>query len=951
VIGMGSTEHRGASSWNGYPERMTSMKAFVAALSVLTLIAPTAAAQSVTLWDGRAVASIVHDGTRTGELIADLLARDLKSLTGRDANVSRTLAGCGPVCVVVGTYDSPLLGELATKTGVKPRALKGRWERYERAGVAANGTTYLLIAGSDRRGMIYGVVDLTRELGISPWEWWADVTPRRVARLTVNGNDTLSAAPSVQYRGFFLNDEDWGLQPWAAKTYEPETGDIGPKTYARICELMWRLKANTIWPAMHNSTRPFYTFPDNPKVADDYAILVGTSHAEPMMRNNVREWDEKTRGAFNWVTNRDALIKYWQERVVEAKRYESIYSLGLRGIHDGPMEGAETDEARKAVTADVVAVQRNLLGAALGKPIIEIPQALTIYKEVEDTYNAGLKVPDDVMLVWSDDNYGYLTRLSSRAEQMRSGGAGIYYHISYWGRPHDYLWLSTTHPALIREEMGRAWDENARREWIFNVGDIKPSEYLATYLMDLAFDHRTFDETPRKHVQDFMSKQFGAEHASEIAAIMMRYYDLAFERRPEFMGWDQTEPTTPARTSAYVQSDGEEAQHRLAAYSDLVSRAEKVAAALPADRQDAYFQMVLYPVRGAANINTRILTLDLSALYARQGRASANRYSEQAKAAQERLVEETARYNSMLNGKWRFMMNMESRRLPVFDVPEYPTWSPAAKTGCSHAFNGQFANEGGPGPLKFRAGTPGTQTIVLFGYAPTDLDWTAKSANASLKLSAQSGTLNASNGYETRLTVTYDGGASMGNITLACGGRPMPVRTQLVPASTVPAEAYRAIAIPVTPAPMNAQWEIIDGLGSQGKVVRSKLDLPSLDPREAAKAAPLVYRFTSSSTVGGEAKIVLLPTKPLHPGLGVRIAVSLDGGPLHELDYATVGRSDEWRENVLSNTAVRTLAIKLLEPGAHVLKIHALDPGVVLDRIEIELDGAPKHYGAPFNSF
>jgi hypothetical protein len=199
--------------------------------------------------------------------------------------------------------------------------------------------------------------------------------------------------------------------------------------------------------------------------------------------------------------------------------------------------------------------------------------------------------------------------------------------------------------------------------------------------------------------------------------------------------------------------------------------------------------------------------------------------------------------------------------------------------------------------------------------------------------------------------VTYDGGETKGNLVLGCGGRPLNVRTQLLPRSTVPAESYRAIAIPVASAPMNPQWEIIDGLGSSGRVVRARLNLPSLDAKDAAIAAPLVYEFTSTSAVGGELKVVALPTKPLRPGLGVRIAVSLDGGPLRVFDYATIGRSDQWRENVLSNTAVRSLQFKLLAPGAHELRIHALDPGVVLDRIEIELDGAPKHYGAAFNAF
>jgi hypothetical protein len=303
----------------------------------------------------------------------------------------------------------------------------------------------------------------------------------------------------------------------------------------------------------------------------------------------------------------------------------------------------------------------------------------------------------------------------------------------------------------------------------------------------------------------------------------------------------------------------------------------------------------------------------------------------------------------MLNGKWRFMMDMAPRKLPVFDVPEYPTWSASGKSGCGVAFNGQFADDGA---LTFRRGKPGKQTVTLFGYAPKDLAWTARSANAGLKLSADSGMLAAANGHEARLTVTYDGGSSTGNLSLSCaGGRPMNVRTKVLPESTVPAEAYRAIAIPVTSAPVNPQWETIDGLGSQGQVVRARLDLPSLDAKDAARAAPLIYRFTSRSEVGGEARVVALPTRPLHPGLGVRIAVSLDGGPVEVFDYATVGRSDEWRENVLSNTAVRSLAFKLLKPGPHELRIHALDPGVVLDRIEIDLDGAPAHYGAPFNAF
>lgn len=421
------------------------------------------------------------------------MGRDLEALTGAVPIRSNDLKACGKVCIVITTIDSPLSNRLA-KADLS--GLNGQWERYGRSVIATPDQTIVLISGSDTRGAIWGVMDLTRELGVSPWEWWADVTPRRVDKLTLKSSTILSDAPTVKYRGIFLNDEDWGLQPWAAKTFETDTKDIGPKTYAKIFELMWRLKANTIWPAMHDSTKPFYQIKGNPEMARDYAIVVGTSHAEPMMRNNVREWDKAKNGDFNFFTNRERMISYWRERAQEVKGFENIYSVGLRGVHDSAMEGAETIEQARDGVAEVIGIQRDLLARAQKTPANQIPQALTLYKEVLDVYKAGLKVPDDITLVWPDDNYGYIHQLSTPDEAARSGGAGVYYHVSYWGRPHDYLWLGTTHPALIREQMQRAHVTGAHDIWIVNVGDIKPAEYLTQYFLDLAFDARMFEAAP-----------------------------------------------------------------------------------------------------------------------------------------------------------------------------------------------------------------------------------------------------------------------------------------------------------------------------------------------------------------------------------------------------------------------------------------------------------------------
>ncbi len=917
---------------------------------------PVRASEAVLFADGE-VASIVHEDHRTAELAGHLLARDLHALTGRAPVVSNDLAACVKLCVVAGRQDSPLVENVARDAGITLAHLQGQWERYERVLVPSRSdpkVSYLLIAGSDPRGTVWGLIDLTREMGVSPWEWWADVTPRRVERLTVTGARSLSDAPSVQYRGIFLNDEDWALQPWAAKTYEPEVGDIGPKTYARIFELLWRLKANTIWPAMHDSTKPFYQILGNAETARDYSIVVGTSHAEPMMRNNVREWDDKVRGEFNYFTNRQALVDYWRERAEEVKDSDTIYTIGLRGKHDSGMQGASSPEEAREALNDVIAIQRQLLSEAQGRPMDQISQVITLYKEVLDVYSAGLKVPEDVTLVWPEDNYGYIHQLSNAEERKRSGGSGIYYHLSYWGRPHDYLWLATTHPALIREQMDRAWQMDARKIWIFNVGDIKPAEYLTDYALGLAFDSEAIAQTPREHLEAWASRQFGADAADPITDIMMEYYDLAFERRPEFMGFGQVEPTRPNRISDYVRTGGEEAERRLERYAEIVRQAEALAATMPPDRADAFFQLVLYPVRAAASLNERILKLDIAAVHAKAGRAmfdptntadwTSNRLSGApradmnalaagAKAAHQRIVSDTAAYNALGGGKWNGMMHMAPRGLPVFQEPIYPSWVLPASADCGI----ETPN------LTFVAGEPATQAFTVYS-AGSPLDW-SYSGLRGVTASIASGTLNAANGFSQRIELAYDGGEGLDAGAIQCGEEKLEISARLTkPAAGMPPVINGTISLPATAAQSPA-WETIPGLGSRGSALRSKFDLPSVDaPRGLA---PLTYRFATEEMGEAELRIVAIPVHALTSTNRLRIAVHLDGRPIEVLDFQTFGRSDEWKQNVLANTAVRNIPLKRLPPGAHTLEIYPLDPGFIFDRIDILLDGAPDYYGAP----
>ncbi len=907
--------------------------------ATLVLASPLAAAQPFALAEQGRLPAIVHDGQATMRLAAGLLARDLQALSGLQAATSTRFADCEARCIVVGTAGSPLVRDAARKAGIDLGALRGQRERYLRA---ASGTM-LLIAGADPRGAAYGVVDLSRELGVSPWEWWADVAPRRPAQLAADGAHRLSPAPSVEYRGIFINDEDWGLQPWAARTYD-KAGDIGPATYARVFELLWRLKANIIWPAMHPSTKAFFAVPGNAQMAADYAIVVGSSHAEPMLRNNVGEWNGKTDGPFNYFSNRDALLRYWQSRVDESTAFDAVYTMGLRGAHDSAMEGVRDAAHGRDTLAEVIGVQRAMLARARNKPAHQVPQVLTLYKEVLDFYNTGLQVPDDVTLVWPDDNYGYLHQLSTEAERKRSGGAGIYYHLSYWGRPHDYLWLATTHPALVRDQLQRAWATGARKAWVVNVGDIKPAEYLTQYFLDMAFDASALRQDPRQHLQAWAAAQFGPALAQQAAAIMLDYYELAWERRPEFMGFGETEPTRPNRASDYIRTGGEEAEQRLARYRALAAQAEALSLRVPAPLRDAWFQLVLYPVRAAANLNTRILRLELAAEYARQRRPSADWQVQQARQAHAALVADTAAYNALGKGKWKHIMDMAPRRLPVFDEPVYPSYGAGARRGCGVVLPALQSVEGDR--IVLRQGQPSARTLTLASHGGAAAAWSVRTS-AGVRADIGKGELSAANGYEQRIAIAYDGSAGPA-LSLQCGAQVVKVnlRADSPAAAGMPGERERIVVLAAGSAPAHPDWEAMPGLGSSGLGLRSRLDLPARGNAGPAAAQPLAYRFASPAGAA-QLRLVAVPVHPLTSAHRLRIAVSLDDGPPAVFDYTTAGRSDEWKQNVLGNSAVRTIDGLQLKAGLHTLRVVPLDPGFVLDRIDVVFDGAPRYYGKP----
>lgn len=519
----------------------------------------------------------------------------------------------------------------------------------------------IVIIGNNGRGTAYGILELSRMAGVSPWVWWADVTPERRVCLSLPETYETLQRPSVEYRGIFINDEDWGLQPWAARNMDTDLKDIGPRTHERIFELMLRLRANTFWPGMHPCTKAFWYYKDNPEVAARYGIVLGSSHCEPMLRNNVFEWSKmygKDNDAYNWRTNRSEVEQYWRERVEGSRNQDAIYTLGMRGIHDSGMQGYKGTEQQKEGLTEVIAFQRELLNKTFGD-VTKVPQMFCPYKEVLNAYNAGLKVPDDVMLCWVDDNHGYMRQLPNAKEQKRSGGHGLYYHLSYWGRPADYLWLSSISPSLISMELSRAYSQGVRRMWIINVGDIKPAEMELEFAMDLAWDINSW--TPQRaaeYCRYWAAITFGESLADQIAAIKNEYYRLAASGKPEHIH--------------LVEYTLEEQNQRISDYQALAARVDALRPLIPSRLRDAWYQLVEYPVKGAWLMNVKTLRARQSMIYAEAGqRDEALACAEEARSAYAQIQKLTTFYNKeMADGKWDGMMNFAPRGLDHFKMPK-----------------------------------------------------------------------------------------------------------------------------------------------------------------------------------------------------------------------------------------------------------------------------------------
>lgn len=631
-----------------------------------------------------------HD--KVVDIATQMLSSDMQMLTGTSAVITKKAAQASVVAVQLDRITS---GEakLLQRLGIAVSEIKDCPDAFIIK--VLQGKVYAV--GSNGRGVAYALLELSRMAGVSPWVWWADNTPETVEEVTLEDGFSTVQRPAVERRGIFINDEDWSILPWSHNTHDPAAGTfecavkgrkckrIGAQTYKEVFKLLLRLRANMIWPAMHEYTVPFYQVEGAMEVADSCGIIIGTSHCEPLMRNNTTEWSVDERGSFNYLTNKEQVQDYWIARLKESAGRQNVYTMGMRGIHDGSMEGPKTLDEKTFWLQRVIDDQREMLAKYVNKDLTKVPQAFVPYKEVLEIYENGLRVPDDITLIWCDDNYGYLTRLPDAEQQKRSGGHGLYYHLSYWGRPHSYLWHTTTQPGLIFNELREAYNHNVRKQWIFNVHDPKAAAFDLELALDLAW--KGIGDGGIASVSGFetqwFAREFGESVGQILSAVAQNLNRLTAIRRPEFMGWNQVEldkkkyPTgkSPIADTEFSFTEfGGEADKYLTDYRTSVLIYDMAVEGLPIQKRNAAFALLGYKLKTSALFAERMLEAQRarSMAVATDAEAVLQRNISIAKAlrCRDEIRALTMRLNTSENGKWAGLMNDHPQDYPVYgDVP------------------------------------------------------------------------------------------------------------------------------------------------------------------------------------------------------------------------------------------------------------------------------------------
>ena len=887
------------------------------------------------------------------------VARDLKADIQRVTTVSPSLAidslPLSGEVVIIGTIGkNPLIDRLVAAGKLTTRGIEGKWETYLIQVVEKpfpHVDRALVIVGSDKRGTVFGVYDLSKKIGVSPWYWWADVPVRHQPNLFVRPGRYTLGEPAVKYRGIFINDEAPALSGWTKEKF----GGVNHAFYERVFELILRMKGNYLWPAMWGES--FYDDDSlSPRLADEYGVVIGTSHHEPMMRAH-DEWRRYGTGAWNYEKNDTVLRDFWQKGIKRMNSYESLVTVGMRGDGDEPMSA----NADIALLERIVKDQRQILGDVTGKDVSTIPQVWALYKEVQEYYDKGMRVPDDVTLLLCDDNWGNIRKLPKPTDAPRNGGYGIYYHFDYVGGPRNYKWLNKNQISRVWEQMHLAYDHGVNRLWIVNVGDIKPMEFPTEFFLDYA---RNPDAWPAERLPEYTKlwaeHQFGEKHAKEITSILTKYTQFNSRRKPELLSPD-----------TYSLVNFHEAERVVAEYNNLLEKAKRIGEALPREYKDAYYQLVLHPVAACANLNELYVTVGTNRLYAKQGRAATNDLAEKAKKlfVHDSVISDY--YNRvMAGGKWNHMMDQTHIGYTYWQQPDTNVMPKTKMIETPSAAEMGVAIEGSdrwwPAETllavlpEFNPFGIQTHSIDVFNRGKTPFTFSAKADQPWVHITPSKGTIRA----EQRLWARVDwknAPAGRHEIPILIRG---PNKSQIVVHAVInnPVPAGRGQITGFVESNGYVSLEAEHFSRAQGTSSVTWKRVPDLgrtlsamtpNPVTAASQTPggenpcleyRMYLFTK-----GEVKVraYLSPTLNFYNNEGLRYAISFDDEPPQIVNMHAKRTFQDWEESVRNNITTVTSNHVLTEAGPHILKFWMVDPGVVLQKLVVETGTSKSSYLGP----
>jgi len=915
------------------------------------------------------------------------LQSDIERVTGYAPKLCINTIPRSSNLVIIGTIgNSSVIDVLITEKKLDVSDVKGKWESFVTEVISnpfPGVKRAVVIAGSDKRGTIYGIYEVSRQIGVSPWYWWADVAVRQRDALYILPGRYVQGEPSVKYRGIFLNDEAPALTNWVASKYgmallsdDPPVpkgvANYNHEFYSKIFELILRLKGNYLWPAMWNNA---FNEDDslNASMADEYGIVMGTSHQEPMIRAQ-KEWDrryQRSLGSWNYSKHSETLEGFWREGIKRNKDYESIITIGLRGANDTEMAPGGP-AANMALLEKIVGVQRKILAEEMNPDVTRVPQLWCLYKEVQDYYNAGMRVPDDVTLLWAEDNWGNVRRLPTAEERNRSGGAGVYYHFDYHGGPRSYQWINTNPIAKIWDQMSLAKQYGADRIWIVNVGHFKGYEFPLEYFMSLAWNVENHNGSDiENYTRRWAAREFGPENADGIAEIISKYTKYNGRRKPELLS-----------PSTYSLVNYHEAETIVADYKAIAARAEEIYKRLPEEMHDAFYQLVLFPVKACSLVHELYYTAGKNALYANQGRAATNEMALKTELLFQADTSLMAYYNrSFAGGKWNHFMDqahlgytgwadppfnsLRAINLTQVDVPDSAALGVAVE-GSEETWPG--TNEM---PLlpEFDVFNKQEHYIELFNKGTKPFSFTVSSDNLWILISEKQGTI----GQEKRLIVKIDWdnapeGKNAGVITIRGTGTEVPVKiyafnpAELSSVSMkgfVEAEGYVSIEAEHYSEKVDAglsRWERIEDYGKTLSAMRATAR-PDASPAIPGKDSPyLEYQLYLFNAGDIETCLALSPTLNFIPGRDLKIAISFDDETPQIItvvpgSYNAQNGNTDWEKSVMNNARYLFTKHTIKDTGYHTLKIWMIDPGIVLEKIVVNTGGVRPSYLGPPESF